>query len=170
MRNEVWKVWEGGQSICTTLKELQGCECSFEPHRMRGYGCFLRQPHALFASLGAGAPTCTHCPWRGLHGVAAITLCLLFPFHAKFLALSSSLPSQFLPFWRCNNETASAATALRTINFHKCTQLQDILIAFLSVCVQATPLITLLKQDGSQSCTRYKELHSNFRPWFWERN
>ena len=44
-----------------TLKELQGCECSFELHRMRGYGCFLRRPHALFASLGAGALSCTHC-------------------------------------------------------------------------------------------------------------
>ena len=38
-------------------------------------------------------------------------------------ALSSSLPSQLLPFWRHDNETASAATALGTINLRKCIQL-----------------------------------------------
>ena len=102
----------------------------------------------------------TPTSWRGCNYALSS-----LPF-SRQIPSSSSLPSQFLPFCRCNNETASAATALRTINFHKCTQLQDILIAFLSVCVQATPLITLLKQDGSQSCTRYKELHSNCRPWF----
>ena len=50
-------------------------------------------------------------------------LCLLFRFRARILALSSSLPSQFLLFWRRDNETASAASALRTINLGKCTQL-----------------------------------------------
>ena len=36
---------------------------------------------------------------------------------------SSLLPSQFLPFCHRKNETASATTALRTINLPKCTQL-----------------------------------------------
>ena len=31
------------------------------------------------------------------------------------------LPSQFLPFWQQDNETASAATALRMIYLRKCT-------------------------------------------------
>ena len=44
------------------------------------------------------------------------------PFLRQALALSSSLPSQLLPFWRRYNETASAATALR-INLCKCIQL-----------------------------------------------
>jgi len=50
------------------------------------------------------------------------TLCLLLRFRARLLALSSSLPSQLLPFWHRDNETASAATVLRTINLRKCIQ------------------------------------------------
>ena len=106
------------QSVRTTLKEFRGCERGFEP---RGYSRFSRRPRALFASLGAAGHSRTHRSRRGLHSVvAAFTLCLLFHFRARLLALSSSLPSQFLPFSRRDNETASAASALRTIN---CTQL-----------------------------------------------
>ena len=90
----------------------------------RRYGRLSRLPLALFVLLGAAALFRTNCSRCGLHGVeAAFTLCLLLRFHTRLLALSSSLPSQLLPFWRRDNETASATTALRTINLHKCTQL-----------------------------------------------
>ena len=124
MCNEVWKVWEGGQSVCTTLKEFRGYKCSFAQHRTRGYGCFWRQPHALFASLGTAALSRTHRSRCGLHSaVAAFTLCLLFSFRARLLAFVSSLSLQFLPFQCCDNEIADAATALRTINLCKCIQI-----------------------------------------------
>ena len=105
---------------CTTLKEFRGCERSFAPHGTRGYGSFSRRPHALFATLGAaglsyssflmGTSRCCGCIYA---------LCLLFRFRARLLALSFSLPS---PFCCHNNEPASTATALRTINLHKCKQ------------------------------------------------
>ena len=47
-------------------------------------------------------------------------LCLCFCFRASLLTLSSLLVWQF---WHRNNETASAATALRMINLRKYTQL-----------------------------------------------
>ena len=61
-----------------------------------------------------------------------------------------------LPSSRRNNETASAAIALGTINLCKCTQTfvnRIFLIAFLNgtnVCAQATPLLAFLKWDRSQ--------------------
>ena len=88
MCNKVWKVWGGQsvQSVRTTMKEFRGCECSLEPHRTRGYGCFSRRPHALFASQGAAALSRTHRFRSGLHSVvAAFALCLLFSFHALAL-------------------------------------------------------------------------------------
>ena len=103
------------------VERTGGCERVFEPHRTRKYGRSSRRPRALFASLGAAAFSRTHLSRRGLHGVeAAFTLGLLLRFCARLLALSSSLLSQLLP---CDNETASAATALRTINLRKCTHL-----------------------------------------------
>ena len=45
----------------TMLKEFRGYERGFELHRTQGYGCFSRRPRALFASLGGGALSCTHC-------------------------------------------------------------------------------------------------------------
>ena len=48
---------------------------------------------------------------------------LSFPPFLRRAPSSFFLSSQLLPFWRRDNETASAATALRTINLHKCTQL-----------------------------------------------
>ena len=78
--------------------------------------------------------------WLHLRSLSSLPFLCQAPSH-------SSLRSQFLPFCRCNNETASAATVLRTITtFCK----QGILIAFQSgpdVCAQATPLIAFLKHD-----------------------
>ena len=103
------------------VERVQECERVFESHRTRRYGGFSRRSSTLFALLGAIALSRTHRSRRGLHGVeAAFTLCLLIRFHARLLTLSSS---QLLPFCRRNNETASAATALRMINLRKCTQL-----------------------------------------------
>ena len=105
----------------STLKEFRGCECGFAPHRTQGYASFSRRPRALFATLGAAGLSCTHRSQRGLHdNVVVFTLCLLFNFRARLLALSFLLPS---PFCHHNNETTSAATALRTINLCKCTQI-----------------------------------------------
>ena len=71
---EVWKVW-GGQSVCTTLKEFRGCECSFAPHRTWEYSSFSGWPRALFTMLGTAVLSRTHRSWCGLHGiVAAFTL------------------------------------------------------------------------------------------------
>ena len=42
-------------------ERVRGHERGFEMHRSRGYGRFSRRPHALFASLGAAALSCTHC-------------------------------------------------------------------------------------------------------------
>ena len=41
------------------VERVRECERVFEPHRTRGYGCFSRRPRVLFASLGAGALSCT---------------------------------------------------------------------------------------------------------------
>ena len=121
------------------VERVWECEHVFEPHRTQRYGRLSRRPCTLFASLGAAALSCTHRSRRGLHSVeAAFTLCLLLRFHPRLLALSSSLPSQLLPFWRRDNETASAITALGTIKL-LCIPERDKLrfwawqIAFLSV-------------------------------------
>ena len=73
-------------------------------------------------------------------------LCFLFRFRVRLLAFSFLLPS---PFCHHNNETGSAAIALRTINLRKCTQrfVNKVLIAFLSGTddwAQATLLIAFL--------------------------
>ena len=104
------------------VERVRECECSFKPHRTWECGHFSRQPHALFPCyIGGAALSRTYCSRCGLHGI--VTLCLLFCFCTRVLALSSSLPSQFLPVCRGDNETASATTALRMINLRKCTQL-----------------------------------------------
>ena len=119
------------------VERVWECERVFELHRAQGHDCFF--------SL------------RGLHSVVvAFMLCLPFRFHTRLLALSSSLPSQYLPFWHRGNETTSATTVLRTVNLYESFCKQDILIAFLNgtdVCAQTTPSIAFLKRDGSQSHT-----------------
>ena len=96
--------------------------------------------------------------------MAVFTLCLLFCLHARFLALSSLLlPSQFLPFWRRDNETASTASSLRTINLRKFTQTgyfncipkQDgcLRTSHTFNCIPEAWQIAFLKPDGSQSHT-----------------
>jgi len=60
-------------------------------------------------------------------------LCIPVHFRARLLVLPHS-HHNFLPFWRCDNETASTASALRMTKLHKCAQFickQDILIVFL---------------------------------------
>ena len=64
------------------MKEFENVNI-FEPHKVRVYGHFSRQPHALLALLGSVALSRTHRSPRRLHGVvAAFTLRLLFHFHA----------------------------------------------------------------------------------------
>ena len=121
MYNKVWKVRR--KAKCTHyIERVWECERVFEPHRTWRYGCFSRRPCALFPSLGAAALSRTHRSRHGLQGVEA-TFTLSSLFSRQALAHSSSLSSQLLPFRCCDNETASATTALRTINLCKCTQL-----------------------------------------------
>ena len=81
------------------VERIRECEPVFEPHRTQKYGRLPRRPRPLFASLGAAALSRTHRSRRGLHGVEAVfMLCLLLRFCFRLLALSSSLPSQLLPF------------------------------------------------------------------------
>ena len=116
MCNEVWKVWEERQSVRITFKEFENVS-AFSNRREREDMVVSRDNHAT-------ALSCTHrssCrfPWV----LAAFMLCLLFRFRTRLLARSSSVPSQFLPFWRCDNETTSVTTVLRTINLLKCTHI-----------------------------------------------
>ena len=74
-------------------------------------------------------------------------LYLLFRFCARLLALPRSHHPP--PFCRHNNETASTATALDTINLHKCThifvnRIFNCILNGTDVCAQATPLIAFL--------------------------
>ena len=96
------------------------CECVFEPHRTQGYGsfgktttcfsCFARGCCSLsYSSLSTWTSRCCCC----IYALSS------FPFCARLQALSSLLPP---PFWHCDNEIASTATALRAINLRKCTQ------------------------------------------------
>ena len=144
-------VWRSVKSVrrakrtYTTLKEFRGCERGFTQHRTRGYGSFSGRlasspgPSQIKSGRGLGMRLQDDhelylLRWALLVSLIIIVLdtdfmalwlhllalCLLFPFCARLLALSFSLPS---PFCRRNNETASAATALRTINLRKCTQI-----------------------------------------------
>ena len=61
------------------LKEFQGCEHGFAPHRLRGYGRFSRRPHVLFATLGTAALSHTHHSQSGLHSVVAAFTLSVFP-------------------------------------------------------------------------------------------
>ena len=136
------------------IERVRECERVFEPHRTWRHGRLSRRPRALFASLGAADLSCTHRSQRGLHGIEAeFTLCLLFRFRARLLALPSSLPLQLWPFWHCDNETASAATVLRTLNLHTVYTFckQDVLITFINetdVCTQATSLIAFVSMTN----------------------
>ena len=142
------KVWEGRQSVRITLKEFKNVSVSSN-HTEREDMVVSQDDHAFYCYARRCCSLSHHSP-SGLYGIeAAFTFCLLLRFRARLLALSSPLPSQLFPFWHRDNETASAATVLRTINLRKCTFCkQDVLIAFLNgtdVCAQATPLIAFLK-------------------------
>ena len=85
--------------------------------------CFARHCYSLSYSSFS---TWTSRRWGCIYALS-------YPFSRQALALPSSLPSQLLPFWRRDKETASTATALRKINLRKRVQLFG---AFLSVTPQ----------------------------------
>ena len=119
----VWKVWEGEQSVHTMLERVSRSEHGFKLHRriwsfLKTTTCFICFARRCWTLLYSSFPTQT-----SRHYGCIYALCLLFHFCARLQALSSSLPTQFLPFWCCDNETANAATVLRMINLRKCTQL-----------------------------------------------
>ena len=71
------------------IERVRQCEHIFELHRMRGYGCFSRQPCTLFALMGAAALSGTHHAQCGLHSiVVAFTLCLIFCFRTSSFFLA----------------------------------------------------------------------------------
>ena len=123
MCNEVWKVWEGRQSVCITLKEFENVSMFSNRTECKNMVVLKTTTRFICFARCCFSFSRTHHSQHWLHGiVAAFTLCLLFRFRAR-LAHSSSLPSQFLPFWRRDNKTTSAATVMRMINLRKCTQL-----------------------------------------------
>ena len=129
MCNEVWKVWEGRQSIRITLKELENVSMFLNPTECKDM-VVSQDDHMLYLL----ARRCCSL-WCSLFSIRTswhwgCIYVLSSPFSRQALALSSSLPSQLLPFWRRDKETASAATVLRKINLRKRIQLFG---AFLSV-------------------------------------
>ena len=106
------------------------------------------------ASLAATLSYSLILPWTLQISGYILAFCIWFRFHVSLLALLCSRHSFFFPFWRRNNETASAAQRWEWksyVSVHTSCK-QDILIAFLNstdVCPQATPLIAFLKRDGS---------------------
>ena len=81
-------------------------------------------PFVFFASLPAVLLSCTHWSCHGLHRVVATFWLAVFAFIFAPVSQLFLLHSHysFLPFWHCNNETTSAATALGMINLRKCKQ------------------------------------------------
>ena len=113
------------------------------------FNCYTRRCCSLLYSLFL---TRTSQCWGCIYA-----LCLLFCFYARLLALSFLLPS---PFCRCNNETASAAIALRTIPtfccipkawqiaFLKCDRLHSWSV---TNCIPEAWQIAFLKRDRLRS-------------------
>jgi len=103
-------VWEGRQSVPITLKEFEKW-VHFRTTQNAKVWWFLKMTTCFicFARRCCSLTYSSFLTWT--YGVeAAFMLCLLLRFRTRLLALSSLLPSQLLPFWRHDNETASAAT------------------------------------------------------------
>jgi len=148
--NKVWAVW-GRQSV--HWKSLRKWARFQTPPKVRIWS-LLKTATRFFALLATAPLFRTHRSRHGLHGVVAAFWLSVFASVFVPVAFSYSLSSQ-LSFWHHNNETASVAAVLETINLRECTQLfvnRTFLITFLNgtdVCAQATPVIEFLKHDGS---------------------
>ena len=97
------------------------------PHQRRGCGRFSWWGTAtrFFASLAA-APSFLLIDFAvDFHGVVAAFWLFVFAFvfAPVFQLFLTHSHRTFLPFWRWDSETTSAATALETINLCECTQL-----------------------------------------------
>ena len=135
--------------MCHTLKEFQEMgELSNTSLNARIWS-FLKMTILCFAS-------CCFLILINLIDLAVVVAAFWLSVFASIFAsvswlfLPCSQSQFFLPFWPCDNETASTTTALGTINLCKCTQhKQDLLIAFLNgtgICAQVTPLIAFLSR------------------------
>ena len=127
-----WHVLLGQVDMCNkVVSEFQTL------HQKQGY----QDHHALslfhwLLLLSLALIDIMHCRLHRV--VTTFWLSVLLCFHTIVLALPRS-HHNFLPFWCCDNETASAAKALWAINLHKCTQIES-LIGFLTRTeVGATP-------------------------------
>ena len=118
MCNKVWAVW-GRQSV--HWKSLRKRARFQTPPKVRIWSLLKTATH-FFALLAAAPLFRTHRSRHGLHGVVAAFWLSVFASVFVPVAFSYSLSSQ-LSFWHRNNETASVAAVLETINLRKCTQL-----------------------------------------------
>ena len=94
MCSKVWKVREGGQSVCTTLKEFWGRECGFEPHRTWGYGSQDDHTLLILASIGTAALSRSYSSFlmrtSRCCGCIILRSCSPVHFRARLLALPHS--------------------------------------------------------------------------------
>ena len=116
MCNQVQKVWEGRQSVCITLKEFKNVSVSSNRTERKDM-VVSQDDHAFYCYARCCCSLSPFSTWTSRHW--GYIYALSSPPISR-QALSSLLLSQLLPFWHRDNETASTATALRTINLHKC--------------------------------------------------
>ena len=106
--NKVWKVWERGQAYVLCWKSFRMWAHLRAAWNARIWSFLKMTMH--FICIGRCCCSLLYSSFSSQRCGCIYALYLLFRFCARLLALSSSLPSQFLSFWRHNNETASAAT------------------------------------------------------------
>ena len=108
--DHVQQVWEGWQSVC--WKSLRMWPQLWTTLNVRIWSFLKTAMHFLCFANRCSSLLCSLFLTQSSRGCGCIyALCICFHFRASLLALSSSLMSQFLPFWCRDNETASAATA-----------------------------------------------------------
>ena len=102
------------QSIC--WKNSRKWVRFWTPHQTQRYGHFSRRP--FFGSLAAALSYSSISPQTSRGSGSLLTSVFA---SVSYVALPRS-HHIFLPFWCCDNETTSTATALGTVNLCKCTQ------------------------------------------------
>ena len=120
--NEVWKVWEGRQRVRIMLKVFLRMRVHFRTARNVKTWPFIKTTTCCTCFTRLCCCSLSYSSFLMQTRWGCIYTLSSPPFLCQAPS-SSLLPSQLLPFWHCDNETASAATALRTINLRKCIQL-----------------------------------------------
>ena len=120
--NEVWKVWEGRQRVRIMLKVFLRMRVHFRTAQNVKTWPFIKTTTCCTCFTRLCCCSLSYSSFLMQTRWGCIYTLSSPPFLCQAPS-SSLLPSQLLPFWHCDNETASAATALRTINLRKCIQL-----------------------------------------------